>query len=232
MTTSRSILACSRWRGVSITRPAESSSVSVAVEWKSRLSSRACAENGFIPSSAAVVSVAYVASGYSEMQGSGPRTRNTLPARAARNLAGTVSRFWASSECSKVRWKAKAHVGSEEGVQSIPGGGVGGAPPPGTGFANGTYPTPSHSATQISSFIPLDLNLVTLRTRNRRISRSFLRWADPCRRPAHLQHRLQSRRLQAELRGMDRSPMLRAAVFAVLVALVAGCGSGAAGGDA
>src|ERR1700741_2190272 len=44
------------------------------------------------------------------MQGSTPRTRNTFPARAARNFAGTVSRFLASSECSKVPWKAKAHV--------------------------------------------------------------------------------------------------------------------------
>src|SRR4051794_39272714 len=207
MTTSRSMSACSRWRGVSITRPAESSSVSVAVEWNSRLSSRACAENGFIPSSAADVSVAYVASGYSEMQGSGPRTRNTLPARAARNLAGTVSRFLASSECSKVPWKAKAHVGGEEEVQSIPGGGVGGAPPPGTGFAKGTYPTLSHSATQISTFVPLDLNLVTLRTRKWRICRRFPRRADSCRRAAPLQYRLHARRLQAELRVMDRSPM-------------------------
>src|SRR4051794_1478542 len=47
------------------------------------------------------------------MQGSGPRTRNTLPASAARKRDGTVSRFLASSECSKVPWKAKAHVGSE-----------------------------------------------------------------------------------------------------------------------
>src|SRR4051795_4292353 len=107
------------------------------------------------------------------MQGSGPRTRNTLPARAARNLAGTVSRFLASSECSKVPWKAKAHVGSEEGVQSIPGGGVGGAPPPGTGFANGTYPTLSHSATQISTFVPPDLNPVTLRTPKQCVCRAF-----------------------------------------------------------
>src|SRR3954452_10926184 len=54
-------------------------------------------------------------------------------------------------------------------VQSIPGGGVGGAPPPGTGFASATYPTLSHSATQITSFAPLDLNLVTLQTRNGRV---------------------------------------------------------------
>src|SRR3954453_23217973 len=47
------------------------------------------------------------------MQGSGPRTRNTLPASAARNRDGTVSRFLASSEGSKVPWKAKAHVCGE-----------------------------------------------------------------------------------------------------------------------
>src|SRR5918994_521245 len=55
------------------------------------------------------------------MQGSAPRTRNTLPARAARNLAGIVSRFLASSECSKVPWKAKAHVFLREGVSVDPG---------------------------------------------------------------------------------------------------------------
>src|SRR4051795_10337650 len=114
------------------------------------------------------------------MQGSGPRTRNTLPARAARNLAGTVSRFLASSECSKVPWKAKAHVGGEEEVQSIPGGGVGGAPPPGTGFANGTYPTLPHSATQISTFIPPHLNLVTMRTSKWRVCRAFADGAVSC----------------------------------------------------
>src|SRR3954451_4754465 len=130
------------------------------------------------------------------MQGSGPRTRNTLPARAARNLAGTVSRFLASSECSKVPWKAKAHVGGEEEVQSIPGGGVGGAPPPGTGFANGTYPTLPHSATQISTSVPLDLNLVTLRTRIRRVCRHFTQRADSCRCLRPLQHCLHALRLQ------------------------------------
>src|SRR3954462_5592709 len=44
------------------------------------------------------------------MQGSTPRTRNTFPLSAARNFDGTVSRFFASSVCSKVPWKAKAHV--------------------------------------------------------------------------------------------------------------------------
>src|ERR671933_519474 len=44
------------------------------------------------------------------MQGSTPLTRNTFPLSAARNFDGTVSRFFASSVCSKVPWKAKAHV--------------------------------------------------------------------------------------------------------------------------
>src|SRR4051794_12069337 len=43
-------------------------------------------------------------------------------------------------------------------VQSIRGGGVGGAPPPRTGFAKGTYPTMSHSATQLSSDLPQNLS--------------------------------------------------------------------------
>ena len=43
-------------------------------------------------------------------------------------------------------------------VQSIRGGGVGGAPPPRTGFARGRYPTSSHSATQLSSSVPLFLS--------------------------------------------------------------------------
>src|SRR4051794_18152417 len=53
-----------------------------------------------------------------------------------------VSRFLASRLCSKVPVKAKAHVGSRSGRggQSIPGGGVGGAPPPGNGFAKGKVP--------------------------------------------------------------------------------------------
>src|SRR5215207_5921068 len=136
------------------------------------------------------------------MQGSGPRTRNTLPARAARNLAGTVSRFLASSECSKVPWKAKAHIEGEEGVQSIPGGGVGGAPPPGTGFANGTYPTLPHSATQISTSVPLHLILVTFRTLKWRICRRFAVWAVPCAPRPNLQDRLQADCLHADLRGI------------------------------
>ena len=51
-------------------------------------------------------------------------------------------------------------------VQSIRGGGVGGAPPPRTGFARATYPTSSHSATHLSSFVPHLESSVTLRTTN------------------------------------------------------------------
>src|SRR3954467_15568882 len=108
------------------------------------------------------------------MQGSAPRTRKTPPASAARNLAGIVSRFFASSECSKVPWKAKAHVSNwGRRVQSIRGGGVGGAPPPRTGFAKGTYPTPSHSATHFSSDLPQNLSRVRKRTRNSFVCRRF-----------------------------------------------------------
>ena len=133
-----------------------------------------------------------------------PRTRNTLPASAARNLAGTVSRFLASSECSKVPWKAKAHVRQmRRVVQSIRGGGVGGAPPPRTGFASGTYPTSPHSATQLSSFVPLDLNPVTSRTSKWRICRRFREvGARSGARLRAVQDRLQSGRLHADLRGI------------------------------
>src|SRR6188472_4362812 len=89
------------------------------------------------------------------MQGSTPRTRKTLPLSAARNFDGTVSRFFASSVCSKVPWKAKAHV-VRQGSQSIRGGGVGGAPPPRTGFATTSYPTFPHSATHFSFGGPRD----------------------------------------------------------------------------
>src|SRR4051794_41515590 len=66
-----------------------------------------------------------------------------------------VSRFLASRLCSKVPVKAKAHVDRAAGDsgQSIRGGGVGGAPPPRTGFAPATYPTSSHSATQNPTFL-------------------------------------------------------------------------------
>src|SRR4051812_12830289 len=43
------------------------------------------------------------------MQRSTARTKTTRPASALRNLDGTVSRSFASSVCSNVPWKAKAH---------------------------------------------------------------------------------------------------------------------------
>src|SRR3954452_18372485 len=43
------------------------------------------------------------------MQRATARTKTTRPASALRNLDGTVSRCFASSVCSNVPWKAKAH---------------------------------------------------------------------------------------------------------------------------
>src|SRR3954453_19816162 len=68
------------------------------------------------------------------------RERYTPLLSSALNFDGIVSRFLASRVCSKVPVKAKAH-GAARGVdQSIPGGGVGGAPPPANGFALGKVP--------------------------------------------------------------------------------------------
>src|SRR4051794_24390237 len=143
MTTSRPIPACSRNFGVSITRPAESSSVSKALPYSSRRSSRPCWDSGFGTCCRACSAMSvYVFAGYSETQLSIALERKTPLLRSARNLDGMVSRFLASRLCSKVPVKAKAHVGSRSGRggQSIPGGGVGGAPPPGNGFARGKVP--------------------------------------------------------------------------------------------
>src|SRR3954453_13342329 len=74
------------------------------------------------------------------MQRSTPLTRKTGPASCVRNFEGTVSRCFASSVCSKLPLKAKAHVVRKEGVESIRGGGVGGAPPPRTGCSAGKLP--------------------------------------------------------------------------------------------
>src|SRR5690349_18620827 len=79
------------------------------------------------------------------------RERYTPLLNSARNFDGIVSRFFVSRLCSKVPVKAKAHGESRSGReagQSIPDGGVGGAPPSGNGFADSKYPTSSHSATQ------------------------------------------------------------------------------------
>src|SRR3954453_1461100 len=74
------------------------------------------------------------------MQRSPPLTRKTGPASCVRNFDGTVSRGFASSVCSKLPLKAKAHWVRREEVESIGGGGVGGAPPPRTGCSAGKLP--------------------------------------------------------------------------------------------
>src|SRR4051812_41879767 len=71
------------------------------------------------------------------------RERYTPLLKSARNFDGIVSRCLASRVCSKVPVKAKAHGLSEREArrgQSIRGGGVGGAPPPRNGFAQGKVP--------------------------------------------------------------------------------------------
>src|SRR3954470_2033913 len=58
-------------------------------------------------------------------QVSGSLARTTPEENAARNLAGMLSRFFASSECSK--WPRNANL--PRGQSSDRSGGVGGAPP-------------------------------------------------------------------------------------------------------
>src|SRR3954471_6175774 len=110
-----------------------------------------------MPASALPAISVYVWAGYSARQRSTPRERYTPPLSAVRNFDGTVSRLLASRVCSKVPVKAKAHVSGEAGGggQSIRGGGVGGAPPPRTGFAPAPYPTMPHSATRNPLCLPL-----------------------------------------------------------------------------
>ena len=126
----------------------------------------------------------------------------------------------------------------EERVQSIPGGGVGGAPPPGTGFASGTYPTVSHSATQISPNVPLDLNPVSSRTLIWWFSSDFRGGTETGRSVAGLQDRLHPRRLHERLRDLGPLPSLRGALWGTVkcslvlaVLALAGCGGGGAGGE-
>src|SRR3954452_19471633 len=139
-----------------------------------RRSSRPRGESGLMPASACSAISVYVFAGYRLRHFSTPRERTTPPLSAARNFDGTVSRFLASRLCSKVPVKAKAHVvGEAGGGQSIRGGGVGGAPPPRTGFAPATYPTSSHSATQIATCVPHWHVAVRSRTPNRSICSGF-----------------------------------------------------------
>src|SRR3954452_5009633 len=66
-------------------------------------------------------------------QVSGSLARTTPEENAARNLAGMLSRFFASSECSKWPRNAKslsvAPHAADGGKDSARGGGVGGPPP-------------------------------------------------------------------------------------------------------
>jgi hypothetical protein len=125
-------------------------------------------------------------------------------------------------------------------IQSIPGGGVGGAPPPGTGFASGTYPTLSHSATQISPNAPPDLNPVTSRTLFWCICRRFACGPLLAAVGPNLQEALQERRLHDRLRVSRLLPSLRGALWgtrktrclvAVTAVALAGCGGAGAGGE-
>src|SRR5262245_36698002 len=62
-----------------------------------------------------------------------------------------------------------SRVRSGRSAESNRGGGVGGAPPPRSGCAEGFYPTPSHFATQLSSDVPLNLSDFSLMTGKRRV---------------------------------------------------------------
>src|SRR5688572_25375539 len=94
------------------------------------------------------------------MQRSTAFTRKTRPARAARNFDGTVSRFFASSVCSKVPWNAKAHaVWSGREWRSRTGVAEWEEPRHhGPAVRNAFYPTFSHSATHFSYLTPLFLD--------------------------------------------------------------------------
>src|SRR3954451_502999 len=81
---------------------------------------------------------------------------STRPApKSARKRAGTVSRFFASSEYSAVPSKA---IAGAHGKKSDRGGGVGGAPPPRSGDAH-SNPTTSHKATLIAQNFPQDASV-------------------------------------------------------------------------
>jgi hypothetical protein len=106
---------------------------------------------------------------------------------------------------------------------------VGGAPPPRTGFACGTYPTSSHSATQLSSAVPLFFSDVIFSLQTVRFRGSFVN-------APSTQDALHRARLQAVLRRNGVHPyaarMPRRALFAVSLGLLtlAGCGGQAASG--
>ena len=77
---------------------------------------------------------------------------------------------------------------------------------PGPASQSAKYPTTSHSATQLSSFAPQDLNVVSLRTSIRRICRRFGGGARSCTSAGGWHERLQPRRLHEKLRNMSRFP--------------------------
>ena len=80
------------------TRPAASSSVSRELAAKKRSSCRRSGDIGFSPSSAALDEALVVLGRQIATQGSTPLASTTPSLSAARNFAGTVSRFFASSE--------------------------------------------------------------------------------------------------------------------------------------
>ena len=119
--------------------------------------------------------------------------------------------------------------------QSIRGGGVGGAPPPRTGFARGRYPTSSHSATQLSSNVPHFLSVVAVRAVNSLQIGGFAVGRVRVGRRARAHGRLQRTAVAGACcapQGVART--LAACLAAVALALVclclalAGCGGGSA----
>src|SRR3954452_20313276 len=92
-----------------MTRPAESSSVSIEFAAKKRFSLRAGSDSGLMPSSAALTYASNARGVQTWTHRSIPFERTTPSASEARNLAGIVSRFLASRVWSKVPRKAICH---------------------------------------------------------------------------------------------------------------------------
>src|SRR3954465_3881379 len=93
-----------------MTRPAESSSVSSELAAKKRFSLRAGSDSGFSPASAALTYASNAFGVHTCTQRSMPLDSTTPSLSAARNLAGIVSRFFASRVWSKVPRKAIGHL--------------------------------------------------------------------------------------------------------------------------
>src|SRR3954452_14341601 len=92
-----------------MTRPAESSSVSIELAAKKRFSLRAGSDSGLMPSSAALTYASNARGVQTWTHRSIPFERTTPSASDARNFAGIVSRFLASRVWSKVPRKAIGH---------------------------------------------------------------------------------------------------------------------------